>query len=135
MLRSCKYCGRIHDSKYDCGRRPKKYKKISYIDRFRNSRAWKDKRREIRERDREVCQACFHGLCGSDARCNNEELSVHHITPLNIDFGRRLDNLELITLCAAHHEMAEAGKIPAVQLREIAKENERGSPGEFVAVF
>jgi len=24
MLKSCKYCGRIHDSKFDCGRKPKK---------------------------------------------------------------------------------------------------------------
>ena len=32
MLKSCKYCGRIHDSQYDCGRKPQPQKKITYIE-------------------------------------------------------------------------------------------------------
>ncbi|KAK9680614.1 Phage terminase, small subunit [Popillia japonica] len=62
MLKSCQYCGRVHDVKHDCGKRPQPRKKKSEIDRFRWSPAWKSKRAEIRERDSHVCQVCIRGL-------------------------------------------------------------------------
>jgi len=41
--------------------------------------------------------------------------------PLAVDFSRRLDDDSLISLCGCHHEQAEAGKIPAERLRELAR--------------
>ena len=53
MLRSCKYCGKIHDSKHICPNKPirKRYKKTEE-DKFRNTQAWKKKRNNIKERDK-----------------------------------------------------------------------------------
>lgn len=51
-----------------------------------------------------------------------DELSVHHIIPLNEDFNRRLDEDNLITLCSRHHEDAEAGKISRATLLKLARE-------------
>lgn len=34
MLKSCRYCGRIHDSAYDCGKKPQRI-----YDEARNSEA------------------------------------------------------------------------------------------------
>ena len=58
MLKSCKYCGRIHDSQYDCGRKPPPQKKMTYIDRFRSSRRWREKREQIRRRDKNLLTVC-----------------------------------------------------------------------------
>lgn len=48
---------------------------------------------------------------------------MHHITKLEDDESKAFDELNLITLCSVHHEMAEAGQIDASILRAIAKEN------------
>lgn len=50
MLKSCKYCGRIHDSKYDCGKKPQRKKQGNEKDKFRWSRKWTEKREDIKER-------------------------------------------------------------------------------------
>lgn len=92
MLKSCKYCGRIHDSQYDCGRKPQPQKKITYIDRFRSSRKWREKREQIRRRDKNLCQVCIRNLYGTDRQYNYENLSVHHAIPIETDYDRRLDD-------------------------------------------
>lgn len=125
MLKSCKYCGRIHDSKYDCGRRPQIQKKITYIDCFRSSRRWREKREQIRERDKNLCQLCIRGLYGADRQYNYEELSVHHAIPIEKDYDKRLDDDNLLTLCGMHHELAESGKIPYLVIKQIIDEQER----------
>ena len=43
MLKSCKYCGRYHDSKYDCGKRPKKIKIRTENSGFRSTAAWTER--------------------------------------------------------------------------------------------
>ena len=79
MLRACKYCGRIHDSKRRCGSRPASKKKITDKDRIRSSYEWQKKREDIKQRDRYVCQLCIRGLYGTRKRYEHENLSVHHI--------------------------------------------------------
>jgi 5-methylcytosine-specific restriction endonuclease McrA len=122
MLKACKYCGRIHDSRYDCGKKPQREKKVTYIDKFRSSRRWREKREQIRQRDRNLCQICIRNLYNTDRRYNGENLSVHHAIPLEKDFDRRLDDDNLLTVCAFHHEMAEAGLIPLEILKKIINE-------------
>ena len=124
MLKSCQYCGRIHDSKYDCGKRPQPRKKKNEVDRFRWSPAWKSKRAEIRERDSHVCQVCIRGLCEPDRQYETDNLSVHHALPIEQAWDKRLDNDNLITLCSKHHEMAESGAIPYNKVKEIIDEQE-----------
>lgn len=112
MLRACKYCGGIHPNGYTCPRKPKSiWIGDSKIRAFRNSKDWDNKRREIRQRDHNMCVACWHNLKGTLRRISTDNLSVHHIKPLNKAWELRLNNDNLITLCTTHHESAEKGNI------------------------
>lgn len=127
MLKSCAYCGKIHDRKYLCPEkrqagRERQRKASDKENRFRWGRGWKQKAKEIKKRDLYLCQACIKGLKGTVRKYNSESLSVHHIAKLREDYGRRLDDDNLITLCRMHHEMADRGEIPASALAGIIKE-------------
>lgn len=129
MLKSCKYCGKIHDRKIEC--RPKKEalkiyreKKDDVETRFRWTSAWKRKAEDIKKRDLYLCQVCKRELYDTEKRYNTEDLSVHHIVGLRQDYDKRLDDDNLITLCRRHHEMADDGRIPVAELREIAREQQ-----------
>lgn len=125
MKKACSYCGLIHDLKFECTKKTvhiyKGYakKRDSREEIFRSSYEWKKKRTHILKRDKYLCQACLHGLHGTSSRLTASGLSVHHIVPLKADFDLRLDDGNLITLCQAHHELAERGRITADILREI----------------
>lgn len=125
MLKSCKYCGKIHDSKFDCGKKPIR-KKIRHTksSRFRSSQDWKDKAIEIKERDHYLCQICLRGLYGATRRINCNNLSVHHAKKIETDWDKRLDNNNLITVCDMHHRMCEDGTIPYGIVRDIIEEQE-----------
>lgn len=120
MLKSCKYCGRIHDSKYKCPNKPirKSYKKTEE-DKFRNTQAWKRKRNYIKDRDKGLCQVCIRKLYNTLKQFNYIDIEVHHITSLREDYELRLDDDNLITLCKYHHELAERGEIPRELLRSM----------------
>lgn len=126
MLKSCKYCGKYHDSKYDCGKKPRIQKKITYIDQFRSSRRWREKREQIRRRDKSLCQICIRNLYGADRQYNYDHLSVHHAVPIEADYDKRLDDDNLLTVCGIHHEMCEAGQIPYEEVQKIINEQEDG---------
>ncbi len=129
MLKSCPYCGRIHDKKYDCGKRPQFQKTKSKATHFRNSRKWRDKREQIRERDKNLCQICIRKLYGTKIQFNYENLSVHHAVPIEEDYDRRLDDDNLLTVCDRHHEMAESGEIPYEVVKRIIEEQENTCGG------
>lgn len=122
MLKSCKYCGRIHDSRMKCKHRVLGIKKPTPKDRFRSSSEWQKKRDEIQERDHHLCQLCVRGLYGATRRYVYAGTSVHHIDSLEENWDRRLDEGNLITLCGMHHEMAEAKKIRKGELFAIVRE-------------
>ena len=125
MLKSCKYCGRIHDTKYICPRKPVRKKKDNMILRFRNSNSWKKKRREIKERDLYLCQICIRNLYDTKVHMNGKDISVHHAVSLEQNFSRRLDDDNLLTLCERHHRMAEDGEIPVCAVLEIIRQQEQ----------
>lgn len=138
MLKSCQYCGRIHDSKYICPQKEQRIKdrqgkSKTKADRFRWSKQWKDKRAEIRERDL-VCRVCEAGLYDPERKYETQDLSVHHIDSIESAWDSRLDNGNLITLCLRHHEMAERGDIPKEVLKNLAKGRE-GTPGGLISVI
>ena len=122
MLKSCKYCGRIHDSKYNCGKAQRRKTTDTDIQAFRRTNKWKEKSIEIRERDHHLCQVCLRGLHMASRPLNYTGLSVHHIVPVSEAPDRKLDNDNLITLCSFHHELAESGYITREELKKIVEE-------------
>lgn len=123
MLKVCKYCGRIHEKSYVCEKKPQRKKEDTKQNRFRGTAAWKKKSREIRERDRYLCQVCIRGLYGEGPHYQ-PACEVHHILPLLNGWEHRLDNETLLTLCTRHHKAAEYGEIPKEALLFIAREQE-----------
>lgn len=125
MLKSCRYCGRVHAVDFLCPQKPKySYGRQEKTDAgaFRSSITWQRKRSFIIRRDGNLCREClYNGVYTSG------DLQVHHITPLAVDFSKRLDDNNLITLCGYHHEQAEAGVISAVHLSELAAVSVSGS--------
>lgn len=131
MLKSCQYCNRIHDSKHICepkrkaiNLRQSRFKSDREIDKFRNTKAWKCKREEIKERDKQLCMICIRKLYGTLNQYTYNNLSVHHAISLEKDFDKRLDNDNLITTCDYHHEKMERGEIPVDVVLDIIKEQE-----------
>lgn len=129
MLRSCKYCGRIHPEGYECPKKPKyNPERTSEADRFRKTYRWQQKREQILERDYHLCRVCFDRRYGQ--YWDSAPLQVHHIEPLEERFDLRLDENNLISCCSFHHKMAEKGEIPREYLRRLAV-----SPPEWGAVL
>ena len=124
MLRSCQYCGRIHDSKYICRYKPQRNKRITEADKFRWTSQWQRKREEIKERDLYLCQICIRELYNTINKYNTEELEVHHNIPINEDYNKRLDNDNLLTVCHYHHEMCEKKEISREEVQQIISEQE-----------
>ena len=125
MLKACKYCGKIHESKFDCGKKPKKRKRGSESDKFHSSNRWTETARAIKERDHYLCQACLHNLDGTGVRCTTDALEVHHIVPVSEDWDLRFDWSNHITLCRCHHELAESGALGRCALQKL---NEQQHP-------
>ena len=123
MLKSCKYCGRIHPSGYSCPKRPTagKHRSNSKAAAFRKQYIWRKKRNAIVDRDYHLCRVCNEGSYGVYGVPGlNTQLEVHHIEPLEECFERRLDDANLVTCCSGHHKMAEAGAIPKDYLHKLA---------------
>lgn len=124
MLKSCKYCGGIHDRKHVCTSKPvDRRARDTAADRFRNTNAWKVKRKYVRERDNHLCQVCIRNLHNTYTQYSFDT-QVHHIVPILDDYNKRLENSNLISLCRQHHESAEAGGITKELLFRIAKDQE-----------
>lgn len=129
MLRSCPHCGRYHDSRYDCGKKPvRKKTKYTKADYFRRSREWTNKAIEIKQRDNYLCQICIRNRYNTLHQYNYSNLSVHHAVPVNQDWGKRMDDNNLLTVCSYHHQMCESGEIPAAEVLSIIEEQEQKAP-------
>lgn len=121
MLRACPHCGRIHDSRHRCAAAAKKRRRESAADRWRSTKEWQRARDAVRERDRNMCV-----WCADEGVVETEGLSVHHVVPLEEDFGKRDDMDNLATLCARHHELAERGEAGRDEIRAmVARQQER----------
>lgn len=122
MMKSCPYCGRIHEAGCRCpskaearngyGRRTKDTEER----RLRRTYAWTKKSISIRQRDNYLCRFCLE----KKHKINNKMLEVHHIVPLKEDKNLWLEDRNLITLCKQCHEDAEAGSIKRDELIRLA---------------
>lgn len=117
MLKTCSVCGTIHDFNKTCRRSGKK--KNTKANTFRKTNKWAEKSKSIRERDKHLCQICLTGKYDTNYRYTYEQLEVHHIVSIEEDYTKRLDSMNLITLCKYHHKMAEKGQISKEELLEI----------------
>jgi len=124
MLKSCTYCGKIHDTKFDCGKRKSLRKRRTDNSDFRSTYSWTMKSKRIRERDKHICQCCLANAKGTERRINPDDIEVHHIEPVEEAWDKRLDDDNLITLCRMHHEMAEVGEIEREYLKSLILDNE-----------
>lgn len=123
MLRSCAYCGRIHDSKHDCGKRPVKHSKRTSAELGRYSYAFEVKSKQIKERSHYLCAYCL--LKG---KFNSECLETHHIVKLRERPDLLLEDSNLICLCYEHHKQADQGRIDSNLLQKLACEREKDTP-------
>ena len=107
MLKSCVYCGRIHDEKYICEQK-RETRRMQQLNRkhtekyneYINSGYWKKLRKYVKDRDLYICQ-----ICGKQAS------EVHHIIKVEEDAEKAYDENNLISLCHRCHLLAEKGEI------------------------
>lgn len=123
MLKSCSKCGKIHDFNYICKVNNRSKPKKTEQRTFRNRNKWHEKAEEIKKR---ACYLCE--VCRQENIYTYDNLETHHITPLEEDIDKGLDNYNLIVLCSRHHKEAEAGLIKKEYLEELARIREDGTP-------
>ena len=71
------------------------------IQKFYNSKEWRDKRDEVMARSNGLCVVCWRiGII-------RNATSVHHIKKLREHFELRLDDNNLIAVCRDCHELVE----------------------------
>ena len=117
QFKACSRCGKIHSTNYKCNHN--RDKKDTEARRLRNKNAWHTKSEEIRKKSNYLCS-----VCREEGRYTYKGIEVHHITPIEEDKDRLLDNYNLIALCQEHHKQAELGKIDRDYLYRLAKERE-----------
>ncbi len=119
MLRTCQHCGRIHDSRYDCGKHPKRPERADKEEnRLRTCRRWDKTRKRVNERDRHLCRVCL----SEEHRFNSAGLETHHIVPLHEAPELAYEDDNLITLCVRHHKAADRGQIERKTLLLLTKQ-------------
>ena len=121
-LVTCSRCGVVKRGHICPYRQSRRREKDKASDKFRKTKAWTKKSIEIRQRDKYLCQVCIRNLHNTLDFLNYKKISVHHITPIEEDYNRRLDNDNLISLCRYHHKMADDGLIEREELYRIAEE-------------
>lgn len=121
MLKSCSKCGRVHEHNYNCKTITRK-KSDTIANKFRNTQAWKKKRKIVFDRDKGLCQLCIRHLYDTYGRIYNNSIEVHHIEPIVEAYELKLDEDNLISLCTYHHKMAERGQIPREVLKDMIKD-------------
>lgn len=123
MLKACLYCGRVHDSKHDCGKRPPKRYKRRANEAGRYTEAWKRKSEAIKAQANYLCE-----YCRDEGVFTYNDLETHHIVKLRERPDLLLEGGNLICLCRRHHEMAENGTISVEKLRGLAAKRDRTIP-------
>lgn len=118
MYKSCSRCGKVHSTAYKCNHN--RYKKDTEARKLRQKSVWHSKSAEIRKKSNYLCS-----VCREEGRYIYKSLEVHHITPIEQDKERLLDNYNLICLCNSCHRLAELGKIDKDYLFNLAKEREK----------
>lgn len=111
MLKLCSQCGKLHD--FNAGPcQAGRFKKNTKAVQFRNTSHWQRKRKQIRERDKNLCQVCLLDEYDTYRIYTFDNIEVNHIVPIKEDPSKALDDNNLISLCSYHHKMADKNLIP-----------------------
>lgn len=117
MYQSCKWCDRLHPVGYACPKKPQRRRKNTEAQLFRNTYEWRRTRKRVNERDGFLCRICLmRGVL------NREDLSTHHIVPLEESLEYATDEDWCITLCDGDHKSADRGEISRDLLHRLALE-------------
>lgn len=121
-FKSCGRCGKLHPANYTCNVKKKKKSIKNNIEehKLRNTTAWVYKAREMKERASYLCE-----VCRDEGVYNYEGLEVHHIQKIKDQPTKLLDDDNLITLCAFHHKLADAGMIDKGYLFKLVEAREK----------
>lgn len=122
MLKSCSRCGMIHDFNHNCYKN-RQVRGLTNADKFRKTYKWHKKSEEIKERDKHLCRCCIANIFNTQTIYNFDKLETHHITSLEEDITKGLDDDNLITLCCYHHKLADKNIIPKSILYKLIDEN------------
>lgn len=110
-LISCHWCGRFHSSNEICNKKPKvdykqKRENLSEINKreneFYSSSRWQRFRDSIMKDRMYRCEICNKAY--EDRRKYSQAKELHHIEYLRDSFDKRLDEDNVICLCAFHHK-------------------------------
>lgn len=82
-----------------------KYKRNPEIRKFYNSKAWKDLRKFVFERDFMLCVPCSKKGLATAA------IDVHHIKKVSEHWEERLNQDNLISVCRKCHALLDKGKV------------------------
>ena len=107
----------MHSTTYKCNHN--RDKKDTEASRLRSKSNWQSKRDEIKKASNYLCS-----VCKEQNIFTYDGLEVHHITKIEEDKERLLDNYNLICLCQEHHKQADAGKIDKEYLYKLARDRE-----------
>ena len=122
MLKLCSQCGKLHD--FNAGPcQAGRFKKNTKAVQFRNTSRWQRKRKQIRERDKNLCQVCLLDEYDTYRTYTFDNIEVNHIVPIKEDMSKSLDDNNLISLCSHHHKMADKNLIPRTLLFELTSPN------------
>lgn len=89
-------------------------------DLFFGSSVWKNARKFILKKDNHACQ-----MCGSEEK----KLSIHHIIPLKMDWDKRLELINMVTLCNSCHKKTYSREGLYIDiLEELTKNSWRTEP-------
>lgn len=120
-LKTCTYCRKIHGKEINCKAKKgyyrdknARYQKDKDYIKFIKSKQWYNKSQEIKLLDSHCCL-----VCKSLDLISPVYLEVHHIVKFRNNSSLKLDNDNLITLCIAHHKMADANKISTNELHRL----------------
>lgn len=111
MFKVCAQCGGLHDFN-DGTCQAGRFKENTEAVQFRNTSRWQRKRKQIRERDKNLCQVCLLDEYDTYQTYTFNNIEVNHIVPINEDIDKALDDDNLVSLCSYHHKMADKGLIP-----------------------
>lgn len=120
-LVSCRKCGKIHPRGVKCnlGGYSNFYKKDTKANSFRSSGEWKAKRADIKARSNNLCAVCL-----DKGKITYKGLEIHHIEKLEANYEARLEDSNLICLCAECHHKADSGEIDKGYLKKLVKKRD-----------
>lgn len=121
MYYSCSQCGKMHPRGYVCNVNKRKWdNNRSKESKLRNTGAWHNKSKEIRERSNYLCAVCMD----MDNYYNYKNIEVHHIRPIEKNPELLLDDKNLIALCPHHHKLADSGELNIDYLERLARKRD-----------